>query len=249
MARPGIALQMYTVRAEAQADFAGTLRQVAAIGYPAVQLAGYGDRQAADLRQLLDDLGLTVAGAHIALERLETALDDEIDYNAQLGNRDLICPILRAERRGDEAAVRAVVGTLNAIGARCRERGARFSYHNHAFEFERVGDRTLMEILLDETDPAAVYWEPDVYWIAHAGQDPAAWLRRYAGRCPLVHLKDMTAGQPPTFAEVGEGILDFQPIFAATADAEWYVVEQDTCARPPLESIAISLRHLRAWGM
>ena len=105
-----------------------------------------------------------------------------------------------------------------------------------------------MEILLDESDPATVGWEPDVYWIAFAKEDPAAWVRRYADRCRLVHIKDMTAGDQPTFAEVGEGVLDFEPIFAAAPDAAWNVVEQDACARPPFESIAISLRHLREWG-
>lgn len=248
MARPGIALQLYTVRAEAQADFAGTLGRVAEIGYPAVQLAGYGGLPADALKRLLDELNLGVAGAHIGWERLEGALEEEVEYNAQLGNHDLICPILPPARRADESAVRAAAAALNAIGERCRRLGARLSYHNHAFEFERFGDRTGMEILLDETDPALLLWEPDVYWIAYAGEEPAAWLHRYAGRCPLVHLKDMTAGEQPTFAEVGEGIIDFQPIFAATAGAEWYVVEQDTCARPALESAALSLRHLRDWG-
>lgn len=248
MSRATVALQMYTLRDEARADFIGTLRQVAGIGYPAVQLAGYGDLPAATLRAALDDLGLRVAGAHISLERLESALEEEVAYNAALGNRDLIVPILPPARRQDEAAWHQAAAALDALGRRCQALGARLGYHNHAFEFEPVGTTTGMEILLNESDPAAVTWEPDVYWIAFGKQDPAAWLRRYAGRLPLIHLKDMTGGPTPTFAEVGEGILDFQPIFAATTDAEWYVVEQDRCARPPIESAAISRRHLRAWG-
>jgi sugar phosphate isomerase/epimerase len=250
MQRAGIALQLYTVREEAKADFIGTLRRVAEIGYPAVQLAGYGDLSATQLKRVLDDLNLTVAGAHIGLERLEQALDEEIDYNAVLGNQDIICPILPAPRRQAASDYHQAAQALAAIGRRCRERGARFSYHNHAFEFERPagGDgRFGIEILLDES-AGEVVWEPDVYWIAAGSQSPADWLSRYAGRCPLIHLKDMTPGPEPTFAEVGEGVIDFKPIFAATADAEWYVVEQDRCTRPPLESAALSLKHLRAWG-
>jgi sugar phosphate isomerase/epimerase len=239
---------MYTVRADAQADFVGTLKQVADIGYTAVQLAGYGTFAADELKRVLDDLGLTVAGAHIGLERLETALEEEVAFNAVLGNRDIVCPMLPRARMVSEDAYLQAAADLNTLGARCNELGARFSYHNHAFEFERFGQRMGMAILLDETDPTAVSWEPDVYWIAAGDEDPVAWLERYRGRCPLIHLKDMTPGDAPTFAEVGEGILDFGPIFAATAEAEWYVVEQDTCARPALESAAISRQHLRDWG-
>jgi sugar phosphate isomerase/epimerase len=248
MSRPGIALQMYTVRADARADFVGTLRKVAEIGYPAVQLAGYGDLSATTLKQVLDELGLNVAGSHIGLDALEGSLEKEIEFNAALGNHDLICPMAPREYWNEADGFRQLAQKLNNIGHRCKEVGARLSYHNHAFEFRRFGETTGMEILLDETDPGLVLWEPDVYWIAFAKEDPASWLRRYAGRCPLVHLKDMTAGAEPTFAEVGEGILDFDPIFAATADAEWYVVEQDTCARPALESAALSLNHLKEWG-
>jgi sugar phosphate isomerase/epimerase len=247
MARPGIALQLYTVREEARTDFVGTLRRVAAIGYAGVELAGTGGLAAGALRRVLADLGLAVAGAHVSLDRLEGALEAELEYHAALGNATLVCPALPPARRHADG-YRQAAASLAAIGRRCRERGLRFAYHNHAFEFERAGERTALEILLEESDPAAVEWEPDVYWIAAAGEEPAAWLRRYAGRCRLIHLKDMTAGSPPTYAEVGEGILDFAPIFAATADADWYIVEQDACVRPPLESAALSLRHLRAWG-
>lgn len=248
MARPGIALQLYTVRDDARRDFVATLRKVAEIGYPAVQLAGNGGLSAKALKEVLDDLGLTVAGSHVGLETLESSLDAEIDYNLALGNRDLVCPATPTALR-HEAGYHQVAVALNRLGRRCKERGARLSYHDHAFEFERFGATTGLEILLGETDADLVFWEPDVYWIAFAREDPAAWIRRYAGRCPLIHLKDMTPGPNPTYAEVGEGVLDFRPIFAATADADWYIVEQDTCSRPPLESAAISLRHLRAWGV
>jgi len=248
VAQPEIALQMYTVRDDARADFVGTLRKVARIGYPAVQLAGDGGLSAAALKAVLDELGLKVAGSHVDLGRLESALDAEVAYNRTLGNLDLVCPVAPRAMRESADGYHQLAATLNAIGRRCQEAGARLSYHDHAFEFERFGQTTGMEIILSETDPGLVFWEPDVYWIAFAKEDPSAWIRRHPGRCPLVHLKDMTAGPEPTYAEVGEGVLDFQPIFAATAAAEWYVVEQDTCARPPLESAALSLKHLKDWG-
>lgn len=245
---PGIALQLYTVRDLAKTDFRGTLARVREIGYPAVQLAGYGGLAAAALKRHLDDLGLAVAGSHIAWDRLATALDEEISINREVDNLDIVCPVLPSAYRADEAGYQAAAVELNRWGRRCRDAGARLSYHNHAFEFEPIGARSGMAILLSETDPSLVAWEPDVYWIAFAGEDPATWIKRYAARCPLIHLKDMTPAPERTFAEVGEGTLDFEPVFRAASAAEWYIVEQDTCARPPLESAAISFRNLRDWG-
>lgn len=248
MAIPDLALQMYTVREQAREDFAGTLRKVARIGYPAVQLSGYGGLSSSALKSLLDGFGLRVAGSHVDLGVLESSLESEVDFNLALGNRDLICPAAPRELRSDADGFHALARKLSQVGRRCQDLGVRFSYHNHAFEFERFGSTTGMDILLGETEPSLVRWEPDVYWVAFAKEDPSSWIQRHSGRCPIIHLKDMTAGPAPTFAEVGEGILDFGPIFAATAEAEWYVVEQDTCARPPLESAALSLKHLREWG-
>jgi len=252
MSKPGIALQMYTVREETKQDFTDTLRRVAEIGYPAVQFAGYGNLAAKEMTSLLAELGLAVAGSHIGFESLRDDFAAELEYNLAVGNRDLIVPIMPNDLRkaGGEASFKRAASLLNELGARCQASGARLSYHNHAFEFDPQGGRTGMEILLDETDASLVFWEPDVYWIAYAHQNPAAWIQRYAGRLPYIHLKDMTPDDSRTFAEVGEGTLDFGPIFSASEaqGAEWYVVEQDRCARPPLESIALSLKHLKQWG-
>lgn len=246
-----VALQLYTVRDETAKDFMGTLGKVAAMGYAGVELAGTGGLSAAELNAALDDLGLRCAGSHIGLERLQNDLPAELDYNQALGNPYVVVPALPEAMRGQEATYVALTGQLNAIGAACRARGMGLAYHNHAFEFQRFGGRCALDIIYDDTDPALVKGEPDVYWMVHAGADPAAWLRNHAGRCPLVHLKDMAAGAERTFAEVGEGIIDFQPIFAASrgAGAQWYIVEQDRCGRPSLESAALSLRHLQEWGV
>jgi len=145
---------------------------------------------------------------------------------------------------------RALADLVNRLGGRCKELGARLSYHNHAFEFEREDGEYAIDILLGNTDPDLVKFEPDVYWIKYGGADPATLIRQYAGRCPLIHLKDMTAGPTPTYAEIGEGIIDFAPIFAASeaGGAEWYIAEQDFCARPALQSAELSLKHLKEWG-
>jgi len=248
MAQPGIALQMYSLREDMHADFVGTYRKVATIGYRAVEFAGYGGLDAAAMRSLLAELGMKAVGAHVGWNLLHNSLESETEFNLAVDNRDIVCPALPQEFRSDEAGFHRAAAGLNQIGRRCRELGARFSYHSHAFEFQKFGNRTGMDIILDETDSAYVNWEPDIYWIAYANEDPIVWLARAAGRWPLVHIKDMTHGPTPTFAEIGEGRLDFGHIFAATGQAEQYIVEQDRCARQPLESVALSFRHLKEWG-
>src|ERR1041384_6995297 len=95
---------MYTVRDEAEKDLAGTFKRVADIGYLAVELAGTGGLSGQDLRKLLDDSGLTLSGAHVTLDQLETNLAASLDYQNELGNRFVICPWLPEDRRktGDD---------------------------------------------------------------------------------------------------------------------------------------------------
>ena len=250
MAKPQVALQLYTVREELRKDFVGTLKAVAEIGYPAVQLAGYGGLSSGELKRALDDLGLKVAGSHVDLEALESQPDREIAYCLDVGTPDVVIPAMPQEWRESKEGYGRLAEAMNRIGARCMDLGARLSYHNHAFELVEFDGQRALDLLLGWADPGLVKWEPDVYWLAYGKADPAAYLRTYAGRVPLVHVKDMTPGPNPTYAEVGEGVLDWPAIFAAAeaGGAEWYVVEQDTCARPPLESARLSLRHLTEWG-
>jgi sugar phosphate isomerase/epimerase len=250
MTQPPIALQMYTLREESERDFVGTLRKVAEIGYAGVEFAGTGGLTAAELRRLLDDLNLRPAGSHTGLEQLETNINAALDFNEALGNRYVVCPYLPQERRASADAYRALGELLNRTGAACQERGLQLCYHNHDFEFQQFDGQYALDILYAATDPKLVQAELDTYWIKKGGVDPAAYIRQYSGRCPLVHLKDIAPDAQGSFAEVGEGTQDWPAIFAASeaGGAQWYIVEQDRCQRPPLESIAISLRNLRALG-
>lgn len=249
MAKIPVALQLYTVRDQLKEDFAGTVRAVAAMGYVGVELAGYGGLSAPELKRLLSDLGLRVAGDHVGLDRLEGQLDAALDFCQEIGAEHVVCPFLPPNRRQGADAWKALASTLNGIGERCAARGLPFCYHNHAFEFEPVDGSNGFQLLYEQTDPRNVLMELDAFWAKKGGKDPAAILQRYPGRCPLLHLKDMTADAEQTFAEVGEGTMDFQALFAAapTAGVRWYIVEQDRCRRPPLESAQLSLQHLREW--
>lgn len=247
MATNPIALQMYTLRD--QTDFRGTLRRVAELGYGAVELAGLGGLSAKELRAELDALGLKVAGAHIGLDRLEGKLDAAIEEMQILGGRYVICPWLPPDRRPDGAGYQRLAELLNGIGHTVKAAGLQLAYHNHDFEMQQFDGKTGLAIMRDSSEPGVLTFEVDAYWVAFAGFDPAATLGEFAGRVGLVHLKDMKAGSR-VFAEVGHGTLDIPGIIAAgeRAGAEWFIVEQDRCERPALESVQMSIEYLRGIG-
>mgnify|MGYP000188548592 FL=1 len=244
-----VALQLYTVRDETAKDFVGTLRKVAEIGYAGVEFAGTGGLSASELKKILDDLGLKPAGSHVGIDQLKNNLEAVIDYNLELGNKYVVCPAIPEEMRRDAEAWRETARLLSEIGAKCAEKGLVLCYHNHAFEFQKFDGVYGYDILFESSDPRYLKAEIDVFWVKFGGEDPAEYIRRYSDRCVLVHLKDM-GEDGRTFKEVGEGIIDFKPIFEAceAGRVEWYIVEQDVCQRPSLESARISFENLKRWG-
>ncbi len=250
-----IGAQLYTVRefTKTPADIARTLHKVRAIGYEAVQLSALGPIDTAELKRILDGEGLTVAATHVAWNRLRDETQAVIDEHHLLGCRYVAIGSMPGEYRsaGAEGYAR-FAREASELGRRLKQAGLVFGYHNHSFELERFNGRTGLEILYSESDPEAFTAEIDTYWIQHGGGDPADWIRRLKGRIPLVHLKDMAIrGREQLMAEVGEGNLNWPAILAACREAGvvWYLVEQDICQRDPFESLAISLRNLKAMGL
>lgn len=243
-----VALQLYTVREDTARDFAGTVRQVAALGYAGVEFAGYGGLAPGDVRALLDETGLKPASGHVNLDAVEQGMASAVDAAATIGCGYLALAWLPEERRNPRA-LRELAPRLNEAGRLCRARGIGFGYHNHDFEFQRADDAYLLDILLDATDPALVALELDVYWAAYAGVDPIGILHARAGRVPLVHLKDLAPDR--SFAEVGDGTLDIPAICAAAREggAAWYIVEHDRPRNGGLASARRSLENLRALGI
>lgn len=233
-----IALQLYTLRGEAQHDLIGVLKTVAGIGYRGVEFAGLQGVEPTLVRAALDELGMVTAAAHVPLQRWEGEPDAVLAELATIGCPTAVVPWLPPERRGGRAAALELAGQLNAIARRCADAGFAFAYHNHDFEFAPLPDaegdaKTMFDVLVAETDPALVGFELDLYWAAVAGVDPGALLARMAGRAPLVHLKDTgtetNARGIPADLPVGAGTLDWAALIPAAqaAGAGWYVVEQD----------------------
>jgi len=245
-----ISLQMYTLRDDAQKDFLGTFRRVSEIGYAAVELAGHGGLSARDLKARLDDLHLKVSGAHAGLDALEGNIQQAIEDANTLGYTYVIVPYLAEDRRQGVDGYKKTAQTLNTLGETLRTFGLTLCYHNHDFEFRPLDNGQIgMDILLENTDPMLVKAEVDTYWVLHAGQDPVAFVKKYSGRVPLMHIKDRDPADG-SFAEIGTGSLPLDALVAAASEigTEYLVVEQDVCKRPPLESVAISYNNLKAKG-
>lgn len=240
MAKP-IALQLWSVQDACQKDFFGTLEQVAEMGYDGVEFAGYYGKSAAELNAKLAELGLAVAGSHIPYEDFRDKLDAVIAFERELGNEYLICPWADFET---EAEWLEFAKTLRIIAEKVRAAGLHFVYHNHAHEFEKLGNDYILDVLL-----AGVYGlevELDTYWVHHAGVDVVTYMQRWADRMPLVHLKDMKR-DPVESTEIGNGVLAIKRFaeLAEQSGVKWLVIEQEAFDKDPLESVKIGLLNLR----
>lgn len=238
-----IAVQLYTLNAECEEDFYGTLEKVAKLGFTGVELAGYWGKEAEDLKTTLDNLGLTAISSHVSLVRMEEDLEAELAYLKTIGCKNIVVPFLQEDQRGDYSKL---AKTLNKFGERSQQEGIALSYHNHDFELEKNNGKSYLEMLFTETNPEYVKAELDVYWLTLAGEDPLEWMDRYNGRMPLIHLKDMTTDDEKTFAELGTGGVNIEAILKKSEEAkvQWWIVEQDRCKRSPFESIEISINYL-----
>jgi sugar phosphate isomerase/epimerase len=243
-----IALQMYTLRNEAEQDFTGTLKKVAGLGYEGVELAGYGGLEARKLKEVLDHLGLKAASSHIPLSELRDETEKVIEDLKVLGSRYVVCPYLAPEERTENDYIR-LINDLNEIGEKCAGEGITLCYHNHDFELTSLSDgRSALETILEETNPEWVKAEFDIFWLTFAGEQPAEWLERYKHRSPLVHLKDMTTDGKRYFAELGTGGVDLKSVLSfgnRFGNVDWWIVEQDECRNPPLQSVKRSLEFLK----
>ncbi|NHN28585.1 sugar phosphate isomerase/epimerase family protein [Paenibacillus agricola] len=250
MRRMGVGLQLYTLRDDLAADFRGTLRRVAELGYEGVEFAGYGGLAAEELNELLKELNLKAIGAHVSLVNTRADIDKEIAYLKTIGAQYYIIPHIAADDRKDGEAWKELFEFFEQAGAKVREAGLTFGYHNHAFEFElKIGDEFVFDAMYSSTTPENVVVEMDVCWVQYAKQDPLQYVLRYASRLPLLHLKDFRSSDNPQMdtVELGQGEVDLVNVIKASSDAgvEWLIVEQDRCANPPLESVESSLKWVK----
>jgi len=231
MKKNQIAIQLYTLREAAAADFDGTLAKVAEQGYTAVEFAGFGDHTAAQVKEMLNKHGLRAASAHIPLEQFQTRLDGVIEDLVTLGAGWGVVPFVAPDDRS-EATMRGYAEQFDSYAEQMKLAGVKFAYHNHHFEFaDKTSEgKTLFDTLVSVTTPGLVFFELDAFWAAVGGFDPATVITDNADRIALLHLKD---GSTDEFdhkdTPFGQGDLKWEPILAAAREAgvSWYITEQD----------------------
>ena len=245
-----IGLQLYSVRDDCARDLPGVLKAVAGMGYAGVEFAGYYGRTAEELRLMLDDNGLVCCGTHTGLD---TVLGDEMErtaaFNQTLGNPYLIVPGLPRERVGSAEAWRETARLFDGAAQQAEALGMRVGYHNHSEEFQPVeGGELPWDIFFGHTRPEVVM-QVDTGNMMHGGAAPAPFLERYPGRALTVHLKEYSATDPN--ALLGAGDVPWAEIFRlceSVGGTQWYIVEQESYAYPPLECVDRCLQTLRGLG-
>jgi len=241
-----VGLQLYSVKANLQEDPAGTLQAIKNIGFGEVETAGFAGLSAKTFRKALDDAGLVCPSAHLSFDaaNLGPTFEDAhalgVHYVTSGGLRASLRPSVTSTSAGmtvEEAKRTAALA--NRIGEMARRSGLQYAYHNHNGEFVDQGGTIGFDVLLHETDPKLVKFEIDCGWMVVGGRNPVDYFKAYPGRFPMIHVKDfLPPGNPGSGdgktreyagAELGHGMIDYGPIFAAanTAGLEHYFAEQE----------------------
>jgi sugar phosphate isomerase/epimerase len=260
-----LGLQLYTIRDEISKtkDLSETIGHVAAAGYKQVELYGYNTERkffghsVKEFSDILKKNHLKTPSGHYGLADMLHGANynwDSWKYLLEdaktLGHKYVVIPYLDDKHRTADDFKR-VAERLNKGGELSKDAGLITGYHNHNFEFETADGTTHYEYLLKNTDPALVKFEMDMYWVKYAEQDPVEWFKKYPGRFPMWHIKDMeakTEGKPKgQTCEVGNGIIDWSAIFAQKklAGLDYTFVEQEQYTRPVFECIKISADYMK----
>lgn len=241
-----IGVNLYSARNAMEIDPDGTLAALAGAGYHNVELAGYYGLDATAFHGLLKKHDLQAVAAHVPLVRFDNDLEAVIAEGKRFGLHSLVVPWLSPEQRQVDF-IRELPILLNEWGKAVVQAGMRLAYHNHDFEYQiEVDGKLMMHLLEADTHPDFVDFEPDLYWIAEAGHDPVAELRRLHPRVRLVHAKDRA--RDGSITNVGSGVIDWQAAIAAARDemVDYLIVEHDH-PTDVVADLGASFAFLRRW--
>lgn len=234
-----IALQLWSVQLGEDKDIFATLEKVAEIGFDGVEMAGFFGKTAVEIKEKADELGLKIAGAHTPYDQIIGNTEQVIADMLALGSPYVICPYATFDNVDQWLDL---IKELAALKPQIEAAGLQLLFHNHAEEFQEVDGRHLMDIIMDNMTAG----EFDTYWIEFAGLSAVEYLKKYNGRVPLVHIKDLDETRSKSTV-VGEGILDIDGIVkqAKAIGTKWLVLEQEQFTKDQFESVAEGLVNLK----
>ena len=265
-----VAVQVYSVREDAQKDFKATIKKLKEMGYDGVELAGFYDYTPIEIKKILDEAELKAISAHVPFDAFAKDLEKTIDDYKLVGCEYIALPYMADNMRPKNCDFNKTLDEIRRIGKACNDKGIVLAYHNHDFEFEKMDDGSYMlDYIYSNISADLLKVQPDICWILVSGVNPSEYIRKYSGRCPVVHLKDFIGNKTETmydligqaekekkgeafqFKPVGSGKQDIPSVLQASIDAgaKWVVVEQDmSLAQPMLEAVKESRDYLKTLG-
>ena len=251
-----VAIQLYSIRRELAADFEGTLAAVAAMGYQGVEFAGLHDHSYEEVKAICEKYGLIPVSSHLQVRFIEADPAIPAGY-ASIGTPYAAIPGHQWGSETFETSIERIRAACEAV----RDAGMKMYYHNHANEiYTKIGDNYQLDEIFSRIPEDLLGCEFDVGWLTVAGEDPAEWIRRYAGRVPMLHMKDFYFEKPGkeegknpadlADATLGNGRLNVPAVLEAAKEAgtEWLIVENDEpeAGKTPLECAKDSLEYLKS---
>lgn len=266
--------QIYSAREEAEKDLAAVCAKLKEFGYDGVEFAGFYGYTAEQINDILSANGLVAVSSHVPYVSIVEDMAGTIAFHKAIGCKFIAVPYLDEQTRPGAPGFAAAIRNIAAFGAMCKAEGIQLLYHNHDFEFIKLSGQYGLDFLYDAIPAELLATELDTCWVNVAGENPAAYIRKYAGRCPVVHLKDFIGAKKEgevlyaliksdgsddvkveqkdepafDFRPVGYGKQDIPAIIAAGLEsgAQWFIVEQDRSSeRPPLDAAKMSCDYVR----
>lgn len=232
-------LQLYSLRDDMPKDPKGVLKQVASFGYKQIEsyqhdnLGIFWGMTNKEFKSYLDSLDMTIISTHLG--GIDNFPNNRSDFEktaaeaAEIGMKYILCPWLGPQKTIDDYKRKA--DHFNQIGDICKKAGLRYGYHNHDYSFLPLEGQVPQDVLMQNTDPALVDFEMDIYWVVTAKADPEAWLKKYPNRFRLCHVKDRikNSTEHDATCTLGEGSIDFPRILATAKSTgmQYYVVEHE----------------------
>jgi sugar phosphate isomerase/epimerase len=243
--RVPIALQLYTVGADLRRDMAGTLAQIAKLGYKGVEFAGFNNVAAKDIKKMLDDNGLKCVGCHTALNTLQGAeLDKTIEFNKEIGNPYLVAPSLAGNYTASKKAIEDAADIFNGISEKLKPLGMRTGFHCHPGEFRDVEGATVWDTFFTRANKDVIM-QIDLGHMGTAKGDQPAAMAKYPGRSVTVHVKPANAA--PLLGDTAD-TNNWPAIFKAcesVGGTQWYIVEYDGGT---MDKVVRTMDVLKGWG-
>lgn len=242
-----VGIQLYTFRKEMLADAVGTLKTLASLGIKQIESArsakgNYYGLKPLEIKQTCNDLGMTLRSGHVHLDdKWQQTLNDA----AEAGQEYLICSTMPSEGQ-NVSNYKKVADAFNKAGEDCKKLNIKFGYHNHEYEFEQESGQVLYDVLMTNTEPDLIHMELDLGWVIVAGKDPLDYFKKYPGRFPLWHLKDMDMNKKQS-TEFGKGGLDIKTMLKNSKQSgmKYFFVEQEEYTATPLASMQDNMNYLK----